>query len=356
MNYVEGYQDHGIIIRPDKEGEPFFSVDGGGIREAIINRENGKYYLFYDGAIPGARPDSYWMACLAESEDLVHWKKLGRVLNVSPDGSGALDTRTATSPWVYFDGERWHMYYIGSPACSEEGVPACPYYTLYASAGQLTGPWKKRIDEPGKEKHVCFMTKPNSWMDFTASAGHVLENPNWQGPGDRENDRYIMYFSGSCLPPMERSLGIATTTDLARTDDYDAPAPNHWHIQPEPILPPEIDLENSSVYYEEANGTYFLFTNHIKDNSYTDAVYVYSSKDPFHWDPACGRILVDASNSAWAHGAIGMPTVIKTAPNTLSIVYDGVEGSGCGHLNRCIGLGTLPLPLKPFEKIPLERD
>ena len=353
MEYLTSYQDHGIVLRPDRPGEPFYAIDGGGVREAILNKVEDTYYLFYNGARPGAAPDSYWTACLAKSRDLLRWEKLGQALEagvVENPRSQSLDTKTASSPWVFYADGKWYMYYVGADHCSPEGVPACPYYTLLATAEQITGPWHKANREPGKEKHVCFMTRPDSWMDFTASPGHVMENPHWKGPGDAENDRYLMFFSGACRPPMARSLGIASTNDLSCTDDCDSPRPNHWRLREEPILSPKIDIENSSIYYEEENGTYFLFTNHIKDNRYTDAVYVYCSKDPCRWDAECCKILVDASVSTWAHGAIGLATVTKADAHTLAVVYDGVEGDGQGHLDRKIGYGTLPLPLAPFCK------
>ena len=86
--------------------------------------------------------------------------------------------------------------------------------------------------------------------------------------------------------------------------------------------------------------TYFLFTNHIKDNRYTDAVYVYCSKDPCRWDAECCKILVDASVSTWAHGAIGLATVTKADAHTLAVVYDlslihiYMEGDAFRHRRR----------------------
>ena len=39
-------------------------------------------------------------------------------------------------------------------------------------------------------------------------------------------------------------------------------------------------IENSSLYYEQSNKTWFLFTNHIgiEKHEYTDAIWVYWSK------------------------------------------------------------------------------
>ena len=74
---------------------------------------------------------------------------------------------------------------------------------------------------------------------------------------------------------LERTLGIARTSDLNGT----------WAVDPDPILPFYEQIENSSLYYEEKNGLWFLFTNHVGiDESamgrdkwslwYTDAVWV----------------------------------------------------------------------------------
>ena len=54
-------------------------------------------------------------------------------------------------------------------------------------------------------------------------------------------------------------------------------------------------MENSSLYFEPANRTWFLFTNHVGLDGfeYTDAVWVYWSKDLNHWDPAHKAVVLD---------------------------------------------------------------
>ena len=51
-------------------------------------------------------------------------------------------------------------------------------------------------------------------------------------------------------------------------------------------MPPEEQIENSSLYFEPANQTWFLFTNHIglEGLEYTDAVWVYWTKDLNRWN------------------------------------------------------------------------
>jgi len=53
------------------------------------------------------------------------------------------------------------------------------------------------------------------------------------------------------------------------------------------MVPIEEQIENSSLYYEESIKTWFLFTNQIgiDRGEYTDAIWVYWSKDPNRWDP-----------------------------------------------------------------------
>jgi len=70
------------------------------------------------------------------------------------------------------------------------------------------------------------------------------------------------------------------------------------------FVPIEEQIENASVYYEESNETWFLFTNHIgvDDNhpEYTDAIWVYWSKDLNQWDPANKAIVLDGQNCNWS--------------------------------------------------------
>lgn len=341
--------DQGIVLSPDQAGGVVYTYDGGGIREAIINKVNDTYYMFYDGAGPNG---GLWRACLAKSTDLVNWTKLGKQLNTAkddfPSGGEYRDLMSASSPWVYYDNGMWYMYYLGCYLVNN-GIPSCPYQTLLATSPDITGPWSKTNYKPGKSKSVSFYTIPGSWMSASASPGQVILNPKWTGPSDAVNKKFLMFFSGSGSPDgtFRRSICIARTNDLAMTDDYDTKNPAFWSVDPDPIFPPTNDIENSSIYYEPANSTYFLFTDHIYNNAYTDAVWVYWTKDPEIWDPRNKAVVLDKTNCSWSKGTIGMPSVVKISPTKLALVYDGLKGTGTDHLNRQIGLATLNLPLIP---------
>lgn len=302
--------DQGVVLR---HGDGPNGCDILGAREASAFESDGTFYLHYDGAGPKG-----WLACLATSKDLVHWTKHGPALDFGKPGED--DSATATSPWVIYDGKEWHMFYMGSPHAtpSPNYIPSFPYLTMKAKSPSPMGPWTKQPDV------VPFRVKPGSYYSETASPGQIV----------RDGNEYLMYYSAS----MPRTLGIA------RTKDLNGP----WSIDPAPILPRAEQIENSSLYYEKANKTWFLFTNHIGLDSrgeYTDSIWVYWSKDKQHWEPQDKAIVLDGKNCTWSHSCIGMPSVIKVG-GKLAVLYDAPGGESVSHIGRDIGIAWLTLPLR----------
>jgi hypothetical protein len=135
---------------------------------------------------------------------------------------------------------------------------------------------------------------------------------------------------------------------IARTRDLDKP----WTIDPRPIVPPTEQVENSSLYYQEQTRTWFLFTNHVglkNGLEYTDAIWVYWTKDLEKWNPNQKAVVLDGSNSTWSKEIIGLPSVVRVG-NRLALFYDGYAGKGipegaASHMQRDIGLAWIDLPL-----------
>jgi len=309
--------DEGIVM---KYGDGPDSCDTYGAREAVVVKEKDTYYLFYDGAGKDG-----WISCMAESKDLKSWSKTGAILSLGDSTHN--DHKSASSPWVIKQGDTWHMFYIGTPNTTPAPYsrPAFPYLTMKASSSSITGPWKKQYDItplPPKEK---------SYYTVTSSPGFIVKNRNG----------YMMFFSGATNDNniTKRTLGIARTKDLNAS----------WKIDDAPIFPLSEQVENSSLFFDSTIRTWFLFTNHIGINErreeYTDAIWVYWSKDINKWNAAHKAIVLDSSNCIWGKGAIGMPSVIK-AGNRLAILYDAAEGKNFGHMYRSIGLSWLDLPLR----------
>lgn len=309
--------DEGIVLR---YGNGKDSCDAYGAREAVVNKDGNTYYLFYDGAGKDG-----WVSCLAESKDLRNWTKKGAILKLGDSTKN--DSKSASSPWVIKEKNLWHMFYIGTPNTTPapDRIPAFPYLTMKAKATSLEGPWIKQYDV------TPLPPKENSYYTVTSSPGFIVKVP----------DEYLMFFSGATNDQgiTKRTLGIARTQDLNSS----------WAIDGDPIFPLNEQVENSSLFFDKPSKTWFLFTNHIgidqNKREYTDAIWVYWSKDINKWNSNDKAIVLDKQNCSWAKGAIGMPSVIQKG-NRLALLYDAAEGNSIDHMRRSIGLAWLELPLK----------
>lgn len=314
-------KDYGIVL---KHGDTF---DDYGARDVFLWEYEGTYYMHYDAA------DSKkgWLCALATSKDLINWKKHGSVLELG--NAGEDDSKSASYGTIYFEDEKWHMFYLGTPNTTPapERVPAFPYCTMKAMSENPWGPWIKQ------KEVIPFRPVESSYYSSTASPGQIIKYDN----------EYLQFFSASIgsftgdkePESVKRTLGIARASDLNGI----------WEVDDKPILPLDEQIENSSLYYEEEMGTWFLFTNHIGIEEgveeYTDAIWVYWTKDINHWDEANKAIVLDSENCKWSEKIVGLPSVIR-ADDRLAIFYDGLAVNGISHCHRDIGLAWLDLPLK----------
>ena len=307
-------KDQGVVMR---HGDGPGKCDILGARDVWVYEAEGMYYMHYDGAGPKG-----WLACLATSTDLVQWTKKGPILDFGAPGEE--DSGSASYGVTYFDGNTWHMFYLGTPNTSPapDLVPSFPYLTMKAKGMTPAGPWTKQ------KEVIPFRTRPGTYYSDTASPGHII----------KLGDEYLMFFSAS----MKRTIGIARTKDLDGS----------WTLDPAPIVSPEEQIENSSLYFEPLNQTWFLFTNHIGlengGDEYTDAIWVYWTKDLNTWDASDKAVVLDGKNCTWSTKCIGLPSVVRVG-DRLAIVYDAPGGESASHMKRNIGLAWLDLPLVPPE-------
>lgn len=311
-------EDQGVVL-------PYGHCPGGcdkyGARDVWVFEHNGLFYMHYDAA-----GETGWLTALATSTDLVHWKEHGPALKLGQPGAD--DSASASYGTTYFDGRTWHMFYLGTPHVTPppDRVPAFPYLTMKARSSSPLGPWQK-------EPHVVpFRPKPETYYTATASPGQII----------RQGNQFLQFFSASTNNPILRTLSIARATDLEGA----------WTIDTTPIVPQSEQVENTSLYFEKANATWFLFTNHIgldQDGEYTDAIWVYWSQDLNHWDVSHKAIVLDRKNSKWSSRCIGLPSVVRYGKR-LAIFYDAPGGNSVSHMRRSIGLAWLKLPLAPPSK------
>jgi pimeloyl-ACP methyl ester carboxylesterase/predicted GH43/DUF377 family glycosyl hydrolase len=306
-------QDGGVILR---HGDGPNECDKLGARDLWVYQSGDTYYLHYDAAGPKG-----WLCSLATSTDLVHWTKKGPVLDFGKPGED--DSASASYGTTYFDGAVWHMFYLGTPHVSPapDLIPMFPYLTRKAKGNTPAGPWVKQRDV------IPFQPTADTYYSATASPGQII----------KQGDEYLQFFSASTANPCKRTLSIA------RTKDLDGP----WKVDPQPIVSLEEQVENTSLYFEESNKTWFLFTNHIgldERGEYTDAVWVYWSQDLNHWNAEQKAIVLDGQNCTWSTDCIGLPSVVKCG-NRLAVFYDAPGGTSVSHMQRDLGLAWLNLPL-----------
>ena len=312
--------DHGIVLAHGPE-----DFDKFGARDVWVFRDEDGYYMHYDAA-----GDVGWLAALATSPDGINWTKQGTVLELG--GEDDPDSESASYATTYYDGNQWHMFYMGTPNTSPapDNIPAFPYRTLKAKSNTPTGPWIKQRDV------IPLNTVDDTYYSVTATPGNIIKHDN----------EHLQIFSSATYvgDSIKRTLGIASTNDLNAA----------WKISEAPILPLEEQIENVALYYEDAADLWFLFTNHVAIEQlangqiveYTDALWVYWSDDLFKWNPENKAIVLDRQNCTWSPTIIGLPSALKIG-DCLALYYDGNREAGYGHMQRDIGLAWLELPLHP---------
>lgn len=318
-------RDAGRILR---HGDGPARCDLLGAREASVIEHDGVFHLYYDGAGPDG-----WLACLATSRDLKTWTKHGARLSLGAPGTD--DGGTAASPWLIREGDVWHMFYVGCKASTPapDHIPMAPYFTLKARSESPAGPWTK---QPGV---VPFRPQKGTYNFLTASPGFIV----------KQGGEYLMFYSaGGEGPTFKRSLAIARTRNLDGA----------WQVDPAPLVPLDEQIENSALYFEPENQTWFLFTNHVgideAGREFTDAIWVYWSRKLDKWNVNDKAVVLDGMNCTWSSRCMGMPSVVKVG-NRLALFYDAPGGDSISHMQRDIGLAWLDLPLQPPAEQPYER-
>ena len=94
---------------------------------------------------------------------------------------------------------------------------------------------------------------------------------------------------------------------------------------------------------------YGITGDRLAEGEYTDAIWVYWSKDLNTWKAADKAVVLDGRNCGWSRKCIGLPSVLKVG-NRLAIFYDAPGGDSKSHMNRDVGLAWLELPLIPPEQ------
>ena len=173
------------------------------------------------------------------------------------------------------------------------------------------------------------------------------------GTGLGDDRRMLIVVTGVDCPRLPGvTVSVQRGTDVVQQFPAEGSVVT-WTLDAQPIVSPEEQIENTSLYYEPANKTWFLFTNHIgvdDRGEYTDSVWVYWTQDLNHWDAHYKAVVLDKRNCTWSKDCIGLPSVVKLGKR-LAVLYDAPGGSSVSHMRRDIGLAWLDLPLRLPEQI-----
>lgn len=120
------------VLRPSPDPSDF---DALGVEDPRITRLDGRYYMLYCGVRVHPEKDYAAGLCLAVSDDLFHWEKLGPLagdLNDSNNKDGVLFPRKIGDRYYLLHRPYW------------EGVPVGEYAIRLAESETISGPWRDR--------------------------------------------------------------------------------------------------------------------------------------------------------------------------------------------------------------------
>lgn len=201
-----------------------------------VFRENGKWYmsyLVYDGK--GGKDGRGYETWLAESDDLLHWKTLGRILSFPEKGSGRWDENQRAGYIALIDYE-WGGSYEAQKFDNK--------YWMSYFGGQGQGYEQGRLEE-GMAYTESDITVPHEWKTFdTPRLSPIDDNKGWwenitQYKSSVIWDKkktlgypFIMYYNAGGINPANNvkaeRIGIALSNDMVNWKRYEGnPIVNH---------------------------------------------------------------------------------------------------------------------------------
>ncbi|MEN9908067.1 MAG: hypothetical protein RLZZ540_1216 [Bacteroidota bacterium] len=214
-----------------------------------VFRKDGKWFMTY--LIYGGRGYETW---LAESDDLLHWKHLGKVMSFSQDDShwdvnqkaGYISLQDPTwggsYEWEKYDDKYWMSYFGGNTKGYEAGVLSIGM--AYTKASPTKAHEFDRLDKPvlsPTDKDVRW------WDNSTMYKNTVIRDVEKQS-----GHNFIMYYNarGDSLNPAKGAERIA----MAVSNDM-----KHWERYGEKPLINHHKGISGDAYIQRINDTWVMF-------------------------------------------------------------------------------------------------
>ena len=247
--------------------------------------------------------------------------------------AGENDSASASYGTTYCDGRTWHMFYLGTPHASPAPTSGARLPLSDHEGRQPRGP-------PGP------WTKQKRSGPLPGDTGHLLLRD--RQPQPRSSGRTA---STACSSARRRDHPIRRTLSIARTKNLDGP----WTPAPEPDPACEASrwrTPRSTTRRRTRPGSCSPTTWGSTGFEYTDAVWVYWSKDLNNWDPDHKAVVLDRSNCSWSKYIVG-PALGASATatgwpcSTMATRRPRWPAGVKSHMHRDIGLAWLQHPLTP---------
>ncbi len=311
--------------------EPY---DDGGVRGFYgMIKYNGTYYGTYTGN-DGVGAGSVWHICLANSTDMIHWNKMGVILE--PSGSGWDAAGLDVANLIYKDGI-FYLFYQGSPT-TVNGVVAMPYQTGLATATSITGPYTRYAGNP-----IVSMGSAGQWDDASSYGSSItqLNSTTW-----------MLFYTGfrSGLPN-GMQIGVMYSNDLYHWTKY-ANNPISVSGGLTGVEGPLVFNIGNHYYFdlgyqESVNG--YVFTDR-------EVLYTNTTNDLLHWEYYDSNIAPGAQN--WCLNQIGNG-ISYVEGNTVYLTYAGSNekpGTPTEYYYQKIGIMKATFDTFSFTVTPLDVD
>jgi predicted GH43/DUF377 family glycosyl hydrolase len=252
-----------------------------------VFRKDGKWFMTY--LIYGGRGYETW---LAESDDLLHWKHLGKVMAFSENENhwdvnqkaGYISLQDPTwggsYKWNKYDGKYWMSYFGGDSKGYEAGILSIGM--AYTKESPTIAHEFQRLDNPvlsPKDKDVRW------WDNSTMYKNSVIE--------DKERltgSKFIMYYNarGDSLNPAKGAerIAMAVSNDMKNWKRYgDKPLINHHRGI------------SGDAYIQRINDTWVMFYFGAFWTGWNQGAFnrFAVSNDLIHWNDWKGEDLIKSS-------------------------------------------------------------
>lgn len=235
-------------------GEKYEDPDFYGVEDPRITKIGGRYYIVYCGVQPKDTPDpeDAWLGtvCMAVSDDLLHWTKLGATIGTGDafaSEPGDNEPQISNKDGLLFPGPiNGKFYLMHRPMRGDHST----YSTDLAVSDQVEGPYKD----------LGFMNDAMHGAEYVSS---------WPGGGtvpiEIAPGRYVaLGHTGNYLPGLKRKYVLdAFLYDFNRFDGKDASTLVTSRI--DDIMRPETDCEVHGPFPDSVANVVFACGSYIHD-------------------------------------------------------------------------------------------